>query len=77
MEATLTTKGQITLPKDLRDALNLKTGDKLVFEEHKGGGYLLRAKTTDVRALKGMVKYKGPSKSLTDMDRAVQENVKT
>ena len=31
MEATITSKGQVTLPKALREALNLSTGDKLCF----------------------------------------------
>lgn len=46
MEVTLTTKGQITLPKALRDALHLKTGDKIIFEEQNNGSYLLKARTT-------------------------------
>ena len=30
--STLSSKGQVTIPKDLRDNLNLKTGDKVDFE---------------------------------------------
>lgn len=30
--ATLTSKGQLTVPKDVRDRLGLKTGDRVVFE---------------------------------------------
>ncbi len=32
MKTTLTTKGQLTLPKKVRDALGLKTGDELLVE---------------------------------------------
>ncbi len=74
MESTLTVKGQITLPKALRDSLHLKTGDKIVFEELEGGAYLLKPRTLDVQALKGCVSYKGAPKTLDDMDRAISEN---
>lgn len=73
MEVTLTTKGQITLPKSLRDALHLKTGDKIFFEEQDGGAYLLKARTTDVSVLKGCVAYEGV-KTLEDMEAAIVEN---
>lgn len=74
MEVTLTTKGQITLPKTLRDSLHLKTGDKLIFEEQDNGAYLLKARTTDVSVLKGCVAYKGEPATLDDMDAAIVQN---
>ena len=74
MEVTLTTKGQITLPKALREALHLKTGDKVVFEPQGEEGYLLRPKTLDVRVLKGRMKYDGPAATLEDMEKAIAKN---
>jgi antitoxin PrlF len=74
MESTLTTKGQVTLPKELRDALHLKTGDKIVFQEMRDGSYVLKPKLRlDVRSLKGLVSYSGPAKTLDDMERAIRE----
>lgn len=35
--ATVTSKGQITLPKKLRDGLNIKNGDKVIFSETEEG----------------------------------------
>jgi len=51
--ATVTSKGQITLPKPVRDALGLKTGDRVLFRVHKGRAVL--AKVPDFLALAGSV----------------------
>lgn len=74
MEATITVKGQITLPKALRDAMHLKTGDRVLFEELEGGAYIITPITTDVQALKGCVSYHGPAKTLEEMETAISEN---
>lgn len=52
-EATVTSKGQITIPKPVRDALGLATGDRVEFIE-TDEGYRLCPVTRDVRELKGM-----------------------
>ena len=51
--ATLTSKGQLTVPKAVRDALGLATGDRVQFVE-QDGGFRLIAATRDARELKGM-----------------------
>jgi AbrB family looped-hinge helix DNA binding protein len=38
----LTVKGQVTIPKDVRDALGLRAGDSLAFEPRPDGSYLLK-----------------------------------
>jgi len=38
MDSTLTIKGQVTIPKAMRDYLNLEPGDKVVFAYLEGGG---------------------------------------
>ena len=42
-EATLTSKGQLTVPAEIRKALRLKQGDRVVFETKDGGVMLRRA----------------------------------
>ena len=71
METTLTSKGQITLPKALRDDLHLKNGDKVAFEKTADGSYILRPRTLDVRMLKGCIKYNGPPKTLEEIQEGI------
>jgi len=40
--AKLTSKGQVTLPKPVRDALGLDTGDEILFRVHKGRAILAK-----------------------------------
>jgi AbrB family looped-hinge helix DNA binding protein len=54
-EATLTSKGQVTIPKVVRDSLGLREGDRVDFVETDQGVLLVPA-TKDVKALRGMFK---------------------
>jgi AbrB family looped-hinge helix DNA binding protein len=73
MEATVTTKGQITLPKALRDAMHLKTGDKVLFELLEDGTYVIKPRATDLKSLKGCVDYQGKPKTLAEIDAAIEK----
>jgi antitoxin PrlF len=53
--STVTSKGQITLPKSVRDRLRLETGARVEFVE-TDSGFLMRAATRDIRELKGVLK---------------------
>jgi AbrB family looped-hinge helix DNA binding protein len=54
--ATLTSKGQITVPKEVRDALHLEPGTKLQFRVTKDREIVMRPRNWDVSKLKGIVK---------------------
>jgi antitoxin PrlF len=69
--ATMTSKGQITVPKEVRDALGLKPGTRVSFIRDESGGYLLRAKTGSVRDLYGMLPWDGPPKTIEEMDDGI------
>lgn len=73
MQSTLTSKGQITLPKALRDELHLKAGDKIAFVRNSDGSYVLRPKNVSAKSLKGFLKdkYKGPPKTLEEIEAAI------
>jgi antitoxin PrlF len=70
--ATLTSKGQITLPKSVRDRLQLGTGDRVEFVETPAG-YLLRAATADVRELKGILSGRGQAVTIEEMNSAISQ----
>ena len=57
--ATLTSKGQLTLPKAIRDLLRLGTGDRVDFVVKDDGTVVLRPATVDVRELKGLLHRRG------------------
>ena len=69
--ATLTSKGQITIPKEVRDALGLETGDRIEFVAEKEGEYKVVPATKDVRHLKGLVPKPPKPVSVEDMNRAI------
>lgn len=54
--ATLTSKGQITLPAIVRAALGVEAGDRVEFVQTEAGRFELVAATLPVTALKGMVR---------------------
>ena len=75
MEATLTSKGQITLPKALRDALQLATGDRIAFVVDDEGVVRLIPKRQSIRQLKGTLAPPAVPVSLDDMDRAIRSGL--
>ena len=63
-ESRMTTKGQITIPKAVRERLNLEVGDTVYFDVRDDGSVVLVARTEPVEALFGLLagksKRKGP-----------------
>lgn len=56
MIATLTSKGQITLPKSLREALGLVSGCKLDFMIAEGGGFTAQPVKVNALSVRGVLK---------------------
>jgi AbrB family looped-hinge helix DNA binding protein len=69
MEATLSSKGQATIPKAVRDRLQIKSGDRFKFFFHPDGVIILPRIST--ARLKGMIPKRAQSVSLEEIDRAI------
>lgn len=70
--ATLTSKGQITIPLDVRERLKLAAGTRVEFVEAANGEFLLRPAVADVRSLKGLLRKPAKPVSLEDMKAAIR-----
>ncbi len=70
--ATLSSKGQITIPATVREKLGLATGDRVEFVELAPGEFALKAATEDVRSLKGMARRPPEPVSLAAMNAAIR-----
>ncbi len=73
MQATITSKGQVTIPKPIRDALHLSPGDRIEFLTEPDGSIKVVPITTSVTELKGMVPPPPKPLSLEEMDQAVAD----
>ena len=70
--ATLTTKGQITIPKEVREHLGVDTGDRLSFVVQADGTVIVQPLTRHVRELAGLLRRPRPrSVSIDQMDAAI------
>lgn len=58
-EATLTSKGQITIPADIRKAMGVSAQDRIVFTRLDDGTIVMRAKTRSVLELRGLLRREG------------------
>ena len=58
-DATLTSKGQTTIPKEIRDSLSLKAGDRMTFTLMPDATVLMRVKSKSVAELAGVLHEKG------------------
>lgn len=74
-KSKLTSKGQITIPKEIRDYLEVKAGDEVYFYINNIGRVVLRAKTGDITDLRGILKDRIPKRqrpvTIEEMDEAI------
>jgi antitoxin PrlF len=71
-EATITSKGQITIPIRVRQALGVDSGDRIEFVELEKGRFAIMAATRSVQELKGLFRGKrGKPVSIEEMNAAI------
>lgn len=73
---TVTSKGQITLPKEVRDHLHIREGDRLDFRIEKDGSVRLAPVSGSVRDLYGCFRRTDiPVPSLEDLEETLMESL--
>ena len=71
--ATVTSKGQVTIPVEVRKALAIETGDRLEFISGEDGRVMIVAATKSIADLKG--RFAKPDRAVTieDMNAAIAD----
>lgn len=70
--ATVTSKGQVTIPTKVRSALGLATGDRVEFIEMEDGSFAIIASSHAVQDLKGMIEKPAKPVSIDEMNAAIE-----
>ena len=76
---TLSTKGQLILPKAIRDAHKWMPGTEFTVEEVAGGVMFKPVKPlapTRLEDVSGFLKYSGPAKTIAEMDEAIRTAIR-
>jgi AbrB family looped-hinge helix DNA binding protein len=77
-QATLTSKGQITIPIAVRKQLELKAGDRIDFILNDSGEAVLRRVSRSTDEVKGMLAHRGHApKTIEQMDEAVRQKFRS
>ena len=75
MQATITSKGQITLPKALREQLQLSPGDRVEFILEDDNVVRMLPRLASVKHIKGMLPKPARPVSLEQMDEAIADAI--
>src|SRR2546428_12036556 len=74
-EATVTSKGQVTLPKEIRERLGARTGGKVRFTVEDGNRIAMTRAGHSIRDLFGMLGKPPRSATIEQMDEAIRRAV--
>jgi len=73
-DATLTSKGQITIPVQVRNALGIEAGDRIEFVELSEGHFVIMAATKSIRDLEGLFRgRRSKPVSVEEMNAAISQ----
>lgn len=71
--ATMTSKGQVTIPAEVRQRMGLASGDRIEFVELGAGEFAIKPAIDDVRSLKGVLRKPQRPVSVDDMNTAIRK----
>jgi len=71
--ATVTSKGQVTIPQDVRERLGITVGTRVEFAQRADGVVEFIPLTGSIMDLKGAVAWDGPPVTIEEMDEAIGE----
>jgi AbrB family looped-hinge helix DNA binding protein len=69
--AAVTSKGQITIPIEVRKKLGIKAGDRVRFVEGEHGEIILKPKTGSIKDLEGCVHWTGKPVTIEEMNDTI------
>ena len=69
--STITSKGQVTIPREVREALGVSFGDRIDFVEVEKGRFVILPATGSVQELKGIVPKPKRPVSIEEMNGAI------
>jgi antitoxin PrlF len=75
MIARITSKGQLTIPKPVRDRLRLRTGDRIEFQFDEQDAVKMIAVSSTIKHLKGFLPKPAKTVRLEDMQKAIEQRV--
>jgi AbrB family looped-hinge helix DNA binding protein len=73
MIARITSKGQLTIPKPVRDRLRLRTGDRIEFQFDEHDAVKMIAVSSTIKRLKGFLPQPANPVSLENMQKAIAQ----
>lgn len=73
--ATVTSKGQITIPLEIRERFGIHTGTRVHFFVNDDETIEFAPASRSIRELAGMIDYEGPAVSIDQMDAAIAEHL--
>jgi len=76
--STITSKGQVTIPKNIRDSLHLLNGDKVEFIRNEADEIIIKPITKKSNEIAGILKQyaKKETVSIEDMNQAIADRLK-
>lgn len=71
--ATVSSKGQVTIPLEVRERLGIRQGTRVEFLETADGRYEFVAVTGSISALSGLLPWNGPPVTVEQMNEAIAD----